>query len=61
MAPPKEQVEAVAAEELQQHEALVWIELLTLNHFFYKPFANGFCVLEYSTLKMYQTCILLRH
>ena len=26
-----------------------------LNHFINKPFANGFCVLEYSKLKMYQS------
>ena len=28
-----------------------------LNHFINKPFANGFCVLEYSKLKMYETKI----
>ena len=55
VAPPKEQVEAVVAEEQQQQEALVGIEIRKLNHFINKPFANGFCVLEYSKLKMYVT------
>ena len=57
VAPPEEQVEAAAAEEQQQQEALVGIEMRTLNHFINKPFANGFCVLEYSKLKMFETCI----
>ena len=60
VAPPEEQVEAAAAEEQQQQQkALVWIEMRKLNHFNNKPFANGFCVLEYSKLKMYVTCIFL--
>ena len=45
--PPKKQVETAAAEE---QEALVGIEMRKLNHFINKPFANGFCVLEYSKL-----------
>ena len=28
-----------------------------LNHLINKPFANGFCVLEYSKLKMYEMYI----
>ena len=36
-----------------QQEALVGIEMRKLNHFINKPFANGFCVLEWSKLKMY--------
>ena len=55
VAPPEEQVEGAVAEEQQQQEALVWIEMRKLNHFINKPFANGFCVLEYSKLKMYQS------
>ena len=35
------------------------IEMRKLNHFINKPFANGFCVLEYSKLKMYGTYLLL--
>ena len=52
--PPDEQIEAAAAEGQQQQEALVGIELRKLNHIINKPFANGFCVLEYSKLKMYE-------
>ena len=59
VAPPEEQVEAPVAEEKQQQEALVGIEMRKLNHFINKPFANGFCVLEYSKLQMYETCIPL--
>ena len=59
VAPPEEQVEAAAAEEQQQEEALVGIEMRKLNHFINKPFANGFCILEYSKLKMYMTCLYL--
>ena len=29
-----------------------------LNYFLNKPFANGFCVLEYSKLKRYETYLL---
>ena len=54
---PDEQVEAAAAEEQQQQEALVGVEMRKLNHFINKPFANGFCVLEYSKLKMYEMYI----
>ena len=55
VAPPEEQVEAAAAEKQQLQEALVEIEMGKLNHFINKPFVNGFCVLEYSKLKMYVT------
>ena len=54
VAPPDEQVEDVVSEEQRQQEALVGIEMRKLNHFINKPFANGFCVLEYSKLKMYE-------
>ena len=54
-AAPVENVEAAAAEEQHQQETLVGIEMRKLNHFNNKPFANGFCVLEYSTLMMYVT------
>ena len=53
MAQQEEQVEAAVADEQQQQEALVGIEMRKLNHFINKPFANGFRVLEYSKLKMY--------
>ena len=53
VAPPKEQVEAAVAKEQQQQKALVGIKMRKLNHFINKPFANGFCVLEYSKLNMY--------
>ena len=59
VAQPEEQIEAVAAEEQQQEEALVGIEMRKLNHFINKPFANGFCVLEYSKLNMYVTYLPL--
>ena len=55
VAPPEEHLEATAAEEQQQQEPLVGIEMRKLNHFIKKPFAYGFCVLEYSKLKMYET------
>ena len=54
VATPDEQVEDAIAEEQRQQEALVGIEMRKLNHFINKPFANGFCVLEYSKLKMYE-------
>ena len=57
VAPPEEQVKAAAAVEQQQQEALVGIEMRKLNHFIKKSFSNGFCVLEYSKLKMYESCI----
>ena len=53
MAPPNEQVEDAVAEE-QQQEALVGIEMRKFNHFINKPFANNFCVLVYSKVKMYK-------
>ena len=59
VAQPEEHVEAAVAEEQQQQEALVGIEMRKLNHFINKPFANGFCVLEYSKLKMYETYLYL--
>ena len=49
---------AAAAEEQQQEEALVRIEMRKLNHFITKPFTNGFCVLEFSKLKMYMNYIV---
>ena len=52
LAPPEEQVEVAVAEEQRQQEALLGIEMRKLNHFINKPFANSFCVLEYSKLKM---------
>ena len=51
--PPEEQVEAAAAVEQWQKEALVGILMWKLNHFINKPFANGVCLLKYSKLKMY--------
>ena len=53
VAPPEGQVEVAAANKKQQQEAQVGIEMRKLNHFINKPFANGFCVLKYSKLKMY--------
>ena len=50
LASQEEQVEAAVAEEQQHQTALVEIEMRKLNHFINKPFANGFCVLEYSKL-----------
>ena len=58
VAPGEEQIEALVLEE-QQQEALVGIVMRKLNHFIKKPFANGFCILEYSKLKMYKTCLPL--
>ena len=51
VAPQKEQLEAADAEEQQQQEALVGIEVRKLNLFINKPFANCFCELEYSKQK----------
>ena len=59
VAQPNEQIDAVAADEQQRQEALVGIKMRALNHFINKPFANGFCVLEYSKLKMYVTYLPL--
>ena len=59
VAPPEEQVEPDGAEDQQLQEALVGIKMRKLNHFINKPFANGFCVLEYSKLKMYVTYLPL--
>ena len=56
---PQKQIVVAAAEEQQQREALVGIEMRKLNHFINKPFANGFCVLEYSKLKIYVTYLFL--
>ena len=46
----------------EQEEALVGIEMRKLNHFINNPFANGFCVLEWSKLIMYATilCITIK-
>ena len=51
-------MEFAVAEEQQQQNELVGIEMRKLNHFINKPFANGFCVLEYSKLKMYYSFLL---
>ena len=59
VAPPEKQVEPEGAKDQQLQEALMRIEMRKLNHFITKPFANGFCVLEYSKLKMYVTYLLL--
>ena len=59
VAPPKEQVEAAVAEEQQRQKTLVGIEIRKLNHSITKPFTNGYCVLEYSKLKLYVTYLLL--
>ena len=59
LAQQEEQVEAAVAEEQQQQEGQVGIEMRKLNHFINKPFANCFCVLEYSKLKMYRIYLLL--
>ena len=59
VAPPEEQVKGAGAEEQQLQEALVRSEIRKLNHFINKPFANSFCVLEYSKLKMYVIYLLL--
>ena len=58
LAPPEEQLDAAVAEVQKQQKALVGIEMRKLNHFINMPFANSFCVLEYSKLKMYYTCLL---
>ena len=47
----EEKIEAAGKKE--QQEALVGIEMRKLNRFINKPFAIGFCVMEYSILKMY--------
>ena len=59
VAPPEEQVEFAGAEDQQLQEALMEIEMRELNHFINKPFANGFCLLKYSNLKIYVTYVLL--
>ena len=58
LVPPEKQVESAVADEQRQQEALVGIEMQQLNHFIKRLFVNGFCVLEYSKLKMYYTCLL---
>ena len=55
VAQPNEEVKAAAAKKQQRQEVLVEIEMRKLNHFINEPFAHGFCVLEYSKLKMYVT------
>ena len=55
VAQPEEQIKVADAKEKQQREALVRIEMRKLNHFINNPFANSFCVLTYSKLKMYIT------
>ena len=46
----------------QEHEKLVGIEMRKLTHFDNKPFANGFCVLEWPKVKMFDNniCITLK-
>ena len=46
----------------EQDKALIRIEMRKLNHFINKPFANGYCVLEWSKLKIYATilCITIK-
>ena len=56
---PEKQVEPAAAKDQQLQDALVGIEMRKLNHCINKPFANGFCVFEYSKLQMYVTYLLL--
>ena len=46
-------------EKDEQNEALIGIEMRKLNHFSNKSFANGFCVLEWSKLKMYSYIIFI--
>ena len=55
VAQQEEQIEVAAAEKQQQRNNLMGIEMRKLNHFINKPVANGFCVLEYSKLKMHVT------
>ena len=58
IAQTQEQLKAAVAEQ-QQQEALVGIEMRKFNHLTNKPFANGFCVLEYSKLKMFELNLFL--
>ena len=51
-------MELPVADEQQQQNALMGIEMRRLNNFINKPFAHGFCVLVNSKLKMYYTCLL---
>ena len=53
LAPLNEQVENSAAEEQRQQNALMGIKIQKLNYLINKPFANSFCVLEYSKLKLF--------
>ena len=59
VAPFEKQVDAAVAEEQQRQKTLVKYEMRKLNHFINKPFANGFCVLKYSKLKMFVTYLPL--
>ena len=59
VAPLEELVEAAVAEKQQQQKALMKIEMRQLNYSFTKPFANGWCVLEYSKLPMFKIFLLL--
>ena len=47
-------METAAANEQQEQEPLEGIEMQMFNHFITKLFANKFCVLEYSKLKLYE-------
>ena len=53
VATPEKQVEAAAAEEQRHQKVLVRIQMRRINYLINKPFANCFCVHEYSKLKMY--------
>ena len=53
VAPFNKQVKAADAEVQQQKELLMGVKMRKLNHFINKPFANAFCVVKYSQLKMY--------
>ena len=57
VAPPDKQIKTAVGEEEQQQGELVGIEMRKLNHSIKKSFANGFCDLEYSKLKMYEKYI----
>ena len=55
----EKQIDTETSEKEQQQKALLGIGMRKLNHFIYKTFAIGFCVLKYSKKKMYETCLLL--
>lgn len=59
VAPPERQVKAVVAIKQQQHKTLITIEMHKLNNLITKPFANGFYVSLYKTLKMFVTRLII--